>query len=620
MRIAIVRILFVQSLLLSSLFSFLNGQIGCPKVIRIQVDACGFTPEQERRSEFFQFITGEAYNLNTSSVSINVGSVSMSGFKSLSAIALAALNAKVGQCGSGPIFLDPYAIPNSGIIPFGSIVLAFIDQNPFIDGITSLKSLCGKAPIYVICGNSQNLSAMFLDGGCISNCSRTIIIKFGSCSKSITYDASVIDPESGSYFLIDNNDQVKYMTSDGCFPEFNECEKPKFIIGNQSPLSCKEFGYELPEISDIYTGNAMYFKGPGRSGEAIPIGKIIYDSITLYASDVNSCNPTGTQIEKTFRVNITNGPAIDDIFNRPELVCGYYVLPEITGKNLTGNQRYWTQNYKQGIPLDKGDTIRSDITLFVYDEDVLSGCSDSAELTIKFVAAPNINNPKDTIVPCGVSFQLPPFNGINLSGNTAYYTGSKKTSPAIPPSSFITTGGIYYAFDELGQCFDEDTFNISLISNIIIPKDIIYPDTFCTEYTLPNINGLKVNYNTRLDGLGLSFMPNDTIITSYKLYIKASNLGCSVTDSVMYTRQWVFINPIFIDQPCKPILDTLPRIQGNFLTNQVAYYSERGAKANVIFPGILYMPSKEVSYIRVKYCMLTIVYNTGPVNVLAKYR
>jgi len=558
------------------------AQVICPKVIMVQVDGCAIP--QEKESEYFQFRTGtSAFNLN-SNLSISTIAGTRNGWKAVPAI-VAALNARVGTCSDGlPIFVNPYAAPYNGTIPSNSMVLAFIDQNP-ISTTSNLRDLCGSGLIFVIAGNASNPLPMFANKDeCTTDCNRTITIAIGNCNYIVNYNPFRLDDFNGAYISIFEDGTVEYESANGCRPVGEPCAPLKNDLTSNQTTICPGFSHVLEPFADPPSPNASYFTLPNRGGTAYPIGTEVFDSITLYANAWNACQPQNV-LQFVFKVNIIQGPQIDNSLSRIESTCGYFILPPITGTSLTGAQRYYTGRSGTGPNLRPGDTIRTNTILYAYDRQVASGCDDEEELEIRFVSAPVINNPKDTIVPCGVSFQLPPFNGINLSGNTAYYTGSKKTSPAIPPSSFITTGGIYYAFDELGQCFDEDTFNISLISNIIIPKDIIYPDTFCTEYTLPNINGLKVNYNTRLDGLGLSFMPNDTIITSYKLYIKASNLGCSVTDSVMYTRQWVFINPIFIDQPCKPVLDTLPRIQGNFLTNQVAYYSERGGKGKRYLPG-----------------------------------
>jgi len=547
----------------------------------VQVDGCA-TP-QEKESEFFQFRTGTSpFNLN-STLSISTVAGTRNAWKAVPGI-VADLNARVGTCSDGlPIFVNPYAPPYNGTIPSNSMVLAYIDQSP-IATTSNLRSLCGSGLIFVIAGNASNPLPMFANKDeCTADCNRTINIVLGNCNTTINYNPYRLDDFNGVYISVFEDGTVEYESANGCRPVGEPCEPLVNIISNQITI-CPGFVHVLEPFTDPPSPNASYFTLPNRGGTAYPIGTEISDSITLYANAWNACQPQNV-LQFVFKVNLRQGPNIDDALSRIETTCGYYILPPITGTNLTGAQRYYTGLSGAGTFSNPGDTIRTNTILYAYDRQVASGCDDEEELDIRFVSGPSINNPKDTIVPCGVRFQLPPFNGNNLGPYTAYYTGSKKTGQLIPHLEFITTGGIYYAYDELGRCFDEDTFNISLTPNISIPKDKIYSDTFCTVYTLPNINGLSVTYNTRRDGLGIPFLPNDTIISTFKLYIKASSAGCMVTDSVTYTRQWLFINPIIIDQPCEPVLDTLPVISGLSLTNNVAYYSEKGGKGKRYLPG-----------------------------------
>ncbi len=548
--------------------------VNAPKVVRIQVDACGLN---ELGNEFFQFIAGDVYNLNTNATSINVDAISRGGFQAPTQLFLDALNAKTTPCIS-PVFVNPYSPPYNGIIPPGSVVLAFIDPNPNVDALrTNLRPLCGKAPVFVIRGaGASNSTAMFLNRlGCSFSCPRNINVTFGGCNRLYSFDANLLDGVTGAYLSVMDDGSVVYELSDGCIPVSLDCNKPNFITPNLSPLTCKAVGFELPEISDIFTGNARYFTQPGRSGTSYTIGTILYDSILLYANDFNSCNPPSTQIEKTFLVRISTGPVIAPTMDRTDITCGYFVLPKIEGTNLSGNEKYWTQTAGRGVSYVQGDTIKSAQILYPYD--TRFGCPDEARLELQFRGAPNITNIKDTTVPCNTNYIYPPIVGNNLTINRAYYSAPNKGSAPIAAGTTLTTAGRYYSYDEFGNCFDEDTFIVTLTPKVVLPKDTFRNDTFCSTYRLPTFS-LPITYNTKLDRSGLPFSPGSIIPDGMKLYINAGLPGCLVQDSIVLTRRFLSINPIASITICDPVLDSLPKVTGNFLTGFEAYYSEPGGR------------------------------------------
>lgn len=556
-----------------------------PKVVRIQVDACGLS---EQGNEFFQFITASAFNLTTTPLAISVDAISRGSFQAVPQAFIDGLNAKTLPCASA-LFVNPYAAPYNGIIPPGSVVLAFIDLNPVAaDALrVNLRSLCGKAPIFVIRGaGAANSTAMFLNrSGCAFSCPRNINVTFGSCNRTYSFDANLLDGVTGAFLAVDDNGNVTYEPSDGCTPVSLDCEKPAFITPNLSPLTCRAVGHELPEISDIVTGNASYFTEPNRQGTAYTIGTILYDSILLYANDFNSCSPATTQIEKQYLVRISPGPVLAASMDRTEEACSYFILPAMEGTRLTGNQKYWTMPGGRGTGYKVGDTIRSAQILYPYD--INFGCPTEAIFEIKFRVSPNITNVKDTIVPCSAQYTLPVITGAGLSPSRAFYTATQKGSSSLPPGTPILTSGRYFAYDEFSEfenCFDEDTFNVVITPRPIIPRDTFRNDTFCTSYNLP-LYRYPLTYNTRLNGTGLPFSPGANIIADSKLYVTVSFPGCTVQDSVVLKKQLLFINPTILPSICDPILDSLPRITGNFLTGFEAFYSERGGRGKKYLPG-----------------------------------
>ena len=105
------------------------------------------------------------------------------------------------------------------------------------------------------------------------------------------------------------------------------------------------------------------------------------------------CQGTSARVDliSTYNWDITDGgtigPKLDDI---PDLtVSNYFVLPTITGSNLTGNELYYTAPNGSGIPFGQGDVISFNdfssypVTLYMYDYLNLGcGSEQSFELTI----------------------------------------------------------------------------------------------------------------------------------------------------------------------------------------------------------------------------------------------
>ena len=92
----------------------------------------------------------------------------------------------------------------------------------------------------------------------------------------------------------------------------------------------------------------------------------------------------GCFYDTTICITVDLSPVLDppnDI-----IVCGDYVLPSITGSNLTNNEAYFTGALGTGTQYNAGDVITSSISLFVYDVlSVAPFCDDEEPLTITIV-------------------------------------------------------------------------------------------------------------------------------------------------------------------------------------------------------------------------------------------
>lgn len=66
--------------------------------------------------------------------------------------------------------------------------------------------------------------------------------------------------------------------------------------------------------------------------------------------------------------------------------CAFYVLPEITGVNLTDEAAYFSQMQGAGIRFEEGDTIYQDIRLYIYDQNAtIEECNDEESFFVEIL-------------------------------------------------------------------------------------------------------------------------------------------------------------------------------------------------------------------------------------------
>ena len=146
-------------------------------------------------------------------------------------------------------------------------------------------------------------------------------------------------------------------------------------------LACSSF--QLPAIVGTnLTGNEAYFTSPGGNGTRFEVGDIINTSQTLFIYD----GVPGCEDDEAFSLNIIPAPQIDDIPNQE--VCESFMLPVITGVNLSGDEAYFDEMNGNGNRFQAGDIITSDQVLFIWDSS--NGCNSQQEFEIIVNEAPDV--------------------------------------------------------------------------------------------------------------------------------------------------------------------------------------------------------------------------------------
>lgn len=282
--------------------------------------------------------------------------------------------------------------------------------------------------------------------------------------------------------------------------------------------------FTLPAITGTnLTTNAAYFTGSNGTGTRLNAGANITTTQTLYLFDAS-----GTCVdEDTFRITIATTPTVNDLADVSP--CGFYVLPTITGTNLSGSQAYYTQTGGAGTRYASGDTIRTNATLFIYDG--AAGCSDEESLIINILQPPSLTALADQ-TPC-VFYILPAITGTGLNGNEAYFSQPSGAGTRFAPGDTIRGNSTFYVFANNGSCTAEDTFTVT-----ILPAPTINPiadRSACENLILPIIQGANLSANaayfTQPNGAGTRFAPRDTIKTNTLLYAFDANGTCTAQDT-----------------------------------------------------------------------------------------
>ena len=109
----------------------------------------------------------------------------------------------------------------------------------------------------------------------------------------------------------------------------------------------------------------------------------------LYNDFMISLN--GCQYISTEDIDLNN-PGAPVIQNQPDtIVCDNFMLMNIDGENLAGNESYYTESNAGGIQMISGNIINTTQTIYIFD--VTGSCTDESSFTVTVNTTPSIINP-----------------------------------------------------------------------------------------------------------------------------------------------------------------------------------------------------------------------------------
>ena len=240
--------------------------------------------------------------------------------------------------------------------------------------------------------------------------------------------------------------------------------------------------YSLGTFSGTNIFSPTYWTQTGGQGTQLNIGDVISTSSTVYIYDQNGACTS----EESFDITIIPTPSISNPGNQS--ACATYVLPIITGTNLSGSQEYFNNSQALG-----GTSITSAITSSqtVYIFDANGACSDEESFQVTINSLPTAS----------------------ISGGATYCQGD-----AITDISASVTGTpnftLNYTLDGVAQTQSGTSTSFTLGSDAGIYVLVAISDANCTNSNLSSTQTIVINAipNSPIAGTDTLYCTNATPI------------------------------------------------------------------------------------------------------------
>ena len=304
--------------------------------------------------------------------------------------------------------------------------------------------------------------------------------------------------------------------------------------------------YTLPVISGVnLTGNEAYYTEAGGTGTQYNVGATITNTTTLYIYDESGTTPNCFD-EVIFDITINNTPSVNSLNN--QTACDSYLLPVITGDNLTGSEAYYLGSGGTGTQYNSGSTITisGTTTLYIYDESgTTPNCFDEEMFDVTINNTPTFSLSSTDPTACGESDGTILLN--NLEANTPYEVSYTINETQIGPDTFTTDGsgtiiitglaaGSYSSFVvSAASCLSTDNSTINLSDPNAPELDAGVDEEICEGESLTlsafNPDEATITWNNNVTD-GEVFTPEAGTTT----YIVSAELdGCVSSDQLDVT-------------------------------------------------------------------------------------
>ncbi|MEM7161022.1 MAG: gliding motility-associated C-terminal domain-containing protein [Bacteroidota bacterium] len=223
--------------------------------------------------------------------------------------------------------------------------------------------------------------------------------------------------------------------------ELLQCINPPFDDGQvgacgNTPIDLYNSIVSVSGTTGTWTGPSVL--GNGHLGTFTP-GLSISGMYTYTISNIAPCPDEVVSLT----VNVFTQPNIDDLLDAE--ACNEFVLPAITGTNLSGNESYYSGPNATGIAYDAGDIISTSGDIFIFDGQAPCTDEQSFNLTIYNAEAdlgPDLELCEGEVAMLDATHP-----------DATYLWQDNSTSSSIE----IIAPGIYYVTTTVGICSDQDS-------------------------------------------------------------------------------------------------------------------------------------------------------------------
>jgi gliding motility-associated-like protein len=222
-------------------------------------------------------------------------------------------------------------------------------------------------------------------GGASVSWSWSIVSGIGSFDNANIQSPTVSNASNNDEFQVDVIDANGCANSATIIVVVNPL--PNITVSNNGPI-CASDDIILNETG----GNATSWNWVSLNGAAVFNDATLQspsasnaangEEFQVSITDANGCAQTASTI-----VTVVASPILDPI--GPISACESFLLPAITGVDLTGNQAYFNDTQANGGTVVTG-TITSSTTLYMFDG--ASGCSDEVQVVITINELPNVTS------------------------------------------------------------------------------------------------------------------------------------------------------------------------------------------------------------------------------------
>ena len=320
-------------------------------------------------------------------------------------------------------------------------------------------------------------------------------------------------------------------------------------LGNQ--VECDSFTFPAIAGTNL-TGSESYYTATGGGGTAYAVGTTVNFAdfatypVTLYIYDETGSTPNCFS-EETFTLTINKTPIVNDIAD-VNVSCDTYILPVITGANLTGNEMYYTETngggtvYAGNSTLNFNDFLTYPVTLYIFDAtgSVGNECTSEEEFSLTIVPT---DDPTFTYAPntC-LSSTNPTPTSVITPGGTFSIDNAAVINPLTGEIDLASViGDTTYQITYLTNGLCPDTSSISIIIDDIVDASIAFADeTVCiNDATNPqaiptaDLGGtFSIDQNAVIDSVtGIIDLTSTVANTTYTVSYTVDNGNCTDTQT-----------------------------------------------------------------------------------------